>query len=72
MAIEIIKTGKLPEEKKYRFDCTNCGTIFTALRKDGEYSQDQREGPMMKVACPICHSKVFGVEIKPQRNLYKA
>ena len=58
MTIEIIKQGRLPEEKRWGFRCRNCGTEFVAHKADGHYFNDQRDGEGLSVQCPLCSKQV--------------
>lgn len=57
MTIKILKKGRLPEEVQYHFTCYHCKTEFLATQKDGAYHSDQRDGPSLEVACPVCKYK---------------
>lgn len=59
MAIEIIKRGQIPEEKKYRGCCSNCRTEFSFQQKDAKVSHDLRDGSFMTIACPVCKAAVY-------------
>jgi hypothetical protein len=58
MTIKILKQGRLPEEVTYKFGCNNCATEFTAQKKDCKAGSDQRDGPWLEVACPLCNKQV--------------
>ena len=59
MAIQIIKQGRLPEEKRWSFCCRNCDTEFTAHTRDGQhYFKNQKEGEGLSVSCPLCNKQV--------------
>lgn len=58
MTIRIIKQGKLPEEKVYRFTCYHCKTEFTAQEKDGNKTYNQHDGTSVTVSCPLCNHQV--------------
>lgn len=66
MSIKVTKPGKLPSEKSFHGNCTNCGCAITCKRKDGEYISDQRDGDMLKVKCPTtgCHQWIYASEIR--------
>lgn len=66
--MNIIKAGKLPEEKQYQTTCDRCKTIFTFKQKEAEYVSDQRDGDFLKVKCPFngCNTYNF-VNPNPQR-----
>lgn len=54
MAIEVVKMGKLPEEKKYRGTCNHCGTVIEAIRDDLEYLRVSYGGEGAWVCpCPL-------------------
>ena len=53
--IEIIKRGKIPQEKKYEATCYTCKTVFTALQEDGKVVNDQRDGDFVTFHCPVCN-----------------
>lgn len=69
MAIEIIRKGTPPAERKYKTTCPNCKTTFSFLQKDTSYKGDQRDGDYLAVDCPVCKTtRYVGVNtyIKPQ------
>ena len=43
MAIEMVFTGKLPEEKPMIGRCSKCGSQYRAKKKDLDYESDYRE-----------------------------
>jgi len=57
--MEIIKKGKLPEDKSYRGECHNCKTIFKFNYNEGEYFSNQRDGAGFKVICPLCKEPLY-------------
>lgn len=73
MSIEIIKQGRLPEEKRWSFICRNCDTHFTAQKKDGQYFSNQRDGEALTVSCPLCKTSVtsyteYKTHLEPQHR----
>lgn len=52
--MEIIKRGKIPEEKEAEGTCHNCGTVIRAKRSEGKTIYDQRDGDYVRLACPVC------------------
>lgn len=57
--MEIIKKGKLPEEKTYECVCSYCKTEFRFQRKEAEFVYDQRDGNALTIKCPLCKSQVW-------------
>ena len=53
MAVEIIKHGSPPEDRKYEVVCGNCRTIFTFLRSDGAVHTHRNEVSVC-CRCPVC------------------
>nr|DAF94510.1 MAG TPA: Transcription initiation factor IIE, alpha FINGER, Transcription [Siphoviridae sp. ctTDf8] len=57
MAIKIIKPGKKPDTMR-RFECTNCGCVFTA--DEADYAVfDNYTTTDYKATCPTCHRPVY-------------
>jgi len=57
--MEIIKKGKLPEDKSYREECYNCKTIFKFKASEGKYFSNQRDGSGFEVICPLCKKSIY-------------
>jgi ribosomal protein S27E len=51
--MQIIKAGKLPQEKKYRLTCNTCGTVFDFKLREARFTSDQREGDFYTISCPL-------------------
>lgn len=58
MAIEIIKSGELKEEKQYTATCRSCGCVFRFQRRDAMFKLDQRDGDYLSLPCPECFETV--------------
>lgn len=54
MAIEIIKRGTPPGERRYTATCRNCSTEFSFLPHDATKQFDQRDGDYFVISCPVC------------------
>lgn len=66
--MEIIKRGRPPEEALFKGTCHNCRTIFSCTRTEGKYEHgDQREGPFLRVTCPVCLVWATAYETSPTR-----
>lgn len=64
MGIEIIKRGKIPEERRTEETCTNCTSILGMKMGDCKYVSDQREGSYYTAECPVCKTMLI---INPSR-----
>ena len=53
MAIEIIKRGTSPENKKYKLTCARCKTVFSFLASDAKLTTDRNESVLI-INCPEC------------------
>lgn len=51
--MQIIKAGKLPQEKKYRLTCSTCNTVFEFKLNEARHLCDQREGDFYTISCPL-------------------
>lgn len=60
MAIEVIKVGTVPENRRVVGTCSNCHSALRWQAKDGVDKSDQREGDYNEVTCPVCGQKVYG------------
>ncbi len=60
MTIEIINEGKLPEKRKFKGVCNNCGCVFTCHQKDAQ-TQHGHNWIVYRITCPQvgCHYKVY-------------
>lgn len=56
--MKIIKEGQLPQERLYVCTCDNCKTEFSFHQKEGKVVHDQRDGPYITIACPLCQQSV--------------
>ncbi len=57
--MEIIERGKLPEEREFYGTCSHCKTKFKCKKKEGDFFEDQRDGPFLRVICPFCKHQAF-------------
>jgi len=58
--MKIIKQGKLPGEELWGGECSNCHTVVEFRRKEGKYSDDQRDGQHCTIPCPLCERTIYG------------
>lgn len=56
--MEILKRGKLPEDKTYEARCNHCKTEIRFQQREGHITHDQRDGDFITVNCPVCGNKV--------------
>ena len=54
MAIQIIQRGVLPAAVRYKTECRHCNTIFSFLKSDARFTDDQRDGDFYTIKCPEC------------------
>ena len=54
MAIQIIQRGVLPAAIRYKTECRHCNTIFSFLKSDARFTDDQRDGDFYTIKCPVC------------------
>lgn len=52
MAIEILKKGQLPFEKRYRGTCDRCGTVIQAIQSDLYYRANGYNDGAWSTRCP--------------------
>lgn len=52
--MKVIKEGKIPEPKIYRYTCSYCNTIFECDEDENMYNK----------YCPLCHRLVFSTPKK--------
>jgi len=57
--VEIIKRGKLPEDKPRRVTCGNCKSVLSVKRSEWESTGDVREPNIVCVMCPVCNQKLY-------------
>ena len=62
--MKILKEGKIPGEKKYAYNCHNCGTIFEFRKDEAEFVSDYRNGGEWKIVCPLCKIDCWIHELK--------
>lgn len=62
MTIKIIKRGKLPHDREYKFKCYNCKTEFSATEADDKRCYDPRDKDYIEVSCPLCKHKCTSQE----------
>lgn len=56
--MEIIKEGKLPEDKEAEGTCNRCDTVIFVTRGEGEVVHDQRDGDYVVYRCPVCDNDI--------------
>lgn len=56
--MEIIKKGKIPEEKKYKRECRNCHTIFS-FTIDETIILTKKLFTYHQVECPLCKQLTY-------------
>ena len=49
MAIQIIQRGVLPAAVRYKTECRHCNTIFSFLKSDACFTDDQRESYVLQM-----------------------
>lgn len=59
MAIEIVKRGKLPEEKVLHGTCIHCKTEIRCKASDAKPSPDPRDRSECFVSCPVCYRLIW-------------
>ena len=57
--MKIIKQGQLPQNKRYRSTCSNCGTRFEFKAGEAKFISDQCDGGCYEVKCPYCQKSCF-------------
>lgn len=64
MAIQVIKQGILPENRKFKGSCNNCKCEIICSYNDGKYSNSQRDGSYLIVKCPTtgCTAEICALE----------
>lgn len=56
MAVEIIKKGSIPTDRKYEVTCGKCQTVFQFLRSDAT-GHTHRNEAMVCCRCPVCKNE---------------
>jgi hypothetical protein len=57
--MEILRQGKLPEEKEYVGDCRRCNTQVRFKHSEGETHYSQHDGDSISVVCPLCKTLIY-------------
>jgi hypothetical protein len=57
--MEIIKKGKLPEERLWQGECKNCNTIARAKEKELDLTHYQQDGLFGRANCPLCKQSIY-------------
>ena len=57
--MEIIKKGKLPEERLWQGECNNCHTIARAKEKELDLTHCPRDGSFGRANCPLCKQDIY-------------
>jgi len=58
--MRIIVRGNLPGDQIYKATCSHCKTQFECLKHEGDFfAGDQRDGPFLRVICPVCTQKAI-------------
>ena len=52
--MEIIKPGRLPEDKEAEWACSRCETVIRSKVSEGKVCRDQRDGDYVTTVCPVC------------------
>jgi predicted RNA-binding Zn-ribbon protein involved in translation (DUF1610 family) len=52
--MEIVKRGKIPEEKEAEWTCKKCSSVIRAKRSEGRFHDDCRNESAIIFACPVC------------------
>lgn len=60
MAVEVVKRGELPGNRKYKGTCGYCQTQIKCIQSDGKLvaARDQRDGDRLEVKCPVCAKNI--------------
>ena len=53
MAVEIIKRGDSPKDKKYKLTCARCKSVFSFFASDANLTFDRNESVLI-INCPVC------------------
>lgn len=53
--IEIIRKGKIPEDKKFRYTCSRCQTIFEFKASEAKLEATCRNESFRVIKCPLCN-----------------
>jgi rRNA maturation endonuclease Nob1 len=57
--MKIIKRGKVPEPKIYRYTCPYCHTVFECSEKESLHD----------IYCPVCHKLVAIEKWQPSKKI---
>jgi hypothetical protein len=68
--MEIIKQGKLPEDRMWQGECFTCNTMAKAKQSELKVTYEQRDGPIGTHACPVCNKTMHFYPIESRNNLY--
>lgn len=56
--MKIISKGIVPGDRKYRFTCTKCNSVFEAKQSEGEYRSDWGDGDYIQFTCLVCYAAI--------------
>lgn len=56
--VRVIKRGMKPEDKVYRGTCRHCSTEVEFKRSAARFHDDQRDGALLQVTCPVCRQQI--------------
>ena len=59
MAIEIIKRGTPPGDRRRQVSCQGCHSILSVTAKDGVFVFDFRDGDFYRFKCPVCEAEII-------------
>lgn len=65
---EILRRGKLPEERKITVDCSNCHSTIRFTVAEMRTLSDPRDGITYAGECPVCKHAVYGYP--PVHSMY--
>lgn len=57
--MEIIKKGKLPEERIWNGECYNCRTVVKAKENELNVTHDLLNGLFGSHTCPLCKKTMY-------------
>ena len=59
MAIEVMKKGVPPMDKKYETECNQCNSILRFLRSDVDRDNSPRNESYYRFKCPVCQKELY-------------
>lgn len=59
MAIEVVKKGTPPMDKKYEGDCNNCKSTLRFLRSDVKQESSPKNECYYIFKCPVCKKDLY-------------